>query len=41
MAMSIEYYNVPETTHKALLNAPSIGEFVNTDVKGRFRSTKL
>ena len=36
-----QYYDVPQTTHKALLNAPSIGQFVNTDVKGRFRYTKL
>jgi glutamine cyclotransferase len=36
-----QYYDVPQTTHKALLNAPSIGPFVNTDVKGRFRYTKL
>jgi hypothetical protein len=36
-----QYYDVPQTTHNALLNAPSIGQFVNTDVKGRFRYTKL
>jgi hypothetical protein len=36
-----QYYDVPETTYRALLNAPSIGQFVNADVKGRFRYTKL
>lgn len=31
-----QYFDVPETLYRALLDAPSIGQFVNTEIKGRF-----
>src|SRR5918996_2415207 len=35
------YFEVPEALHRALLAAPSIGQFVNTEVKGTFRYEKI
>jgi hypothetical protein len=31
------YFDVPKPLHRELLDAPSIGQFVNTKIKGRFR----
>jgi hypothetical protein len=35
-----QYHDVPEATYVDLLDAPSIGQFVNTVVKEMFRYTK-
>jgi hypothetical protein len=32
------YLDVPEAVHRLLLNSPSIGEFVNTQIKPRFEA---
>jgi hypothetical protein len=36
-----QYRQVPEAAYRLLLNAPSIGEFVNKVIKPRFESVKL
>ena len=36
-----QYCDVPEALHRALLDAPSIGQFVNAKIKGAFRYRKL
>jgi hypothetical protein len=36
-----QYFDVPKALYEALLDAPSIGQFVNTQVKGAFRCEKL
>lgn len=36
-----QYFDVPKALHQALLGAPSIGQFVNTEIKGTFRYQKL
>jgi hypothetical protein len=36
-----QYFDVPKALHQALLDAPSIGQFVNTQIKGAFRCEKL
>lgn len=35
------YYDVPKPLHEALLDAPSIGQFVNTTIKGTFRHEQV
>ena len=35
------YFDVPATLHRALLDAPSIGQFVNAEIKGAFRYEKI
>jgi hypothetical protein len=34
------YYGVPRSLHDQLLDAASIGQFINTRIKGRFRCEK-
>lgn len=36
-----QYFDVPMALHQALLDAPSIGQFVNTEIKGKFRYQQL
>lgn len=36
-----QYFDVPKALHLALLDAPSIGQFVNTEIKGTFRYEKI
>jgi len=36
-----QYFDVPKALHQALLDAPSIGQFVNTEIKDAFRYEKL
>jgi hypothetical protein len=36
-----QYFDVPKALHLALLDAPSIGQFVNTEIKGTFRYEKM
>ncbi len=35
------YFDVPAALHRSLLDAPSIGQFVNTEIKGVFRYEKV
>lgn len=35
------YFDVPKALHQALLDAPSSGQFMNTEIKGAFRYEKL
>lgn len=35
------YFEVPAALHRALLDAPSIGQFVNAETKGAFRYEKV
>ena len=36
-----QYFEVPKALRQALLDAPSIGQFVNTEIKAPFRYEKL
>ena len=36
-----QYFDVPEALYRALLDAPSIGQFVNVEIKGTFRYEKV
>jgi hypothetical protein len=35
------YANVPAETYKAMTEAPSIGSFFSTTIRGRFEATKV
>jgi hypothetical protein len=35
------YFEVPKALHRALLDAPSIGQFVNKEIKGAFTFEKV
>ena len=36
-----QHFDVPKALYRALLDAPSIGQFVNTEIKGTFRFEKV
>ena len=36
-----QYFDVPNALYHALLDAPSIGQFVNTEIKGIFGYEKV
>jgi len=36
-----QYFNVPESVHKSLLAADSIGGFVNTEIKGVYNYREI
>lgn len=36
-----QYFDVPKALHRALLDAPSIGQPLNTEIKGTFRYEKV
>jgi len=36
-----QYFDVPKAVHLALLDAPSIGQFVNAEIKGTFQYEKV
>lgn len=36
-----QYSNVPSNVHDALMRAPSQGRFLNDQIKGRYRYTRL
>lgn len=36
-----QYFGVPKDLYRALLDAPSIGQFVNIEIKGTFRYEKV
>jgi hypothetical protein len=36
-----QYLNVPAAAHRLLLQAPSIGEFVNSVIKPRFEAEQI
>ena len=36
-----QYFDVPKAVHRALLDAPSIGQFVNAEIKGTFQYEKV
>lgn len=35
------YYDVPATVHTQFVNAGSIGQFLNTNIKGKYLTTKV
>ena len=35
-----KYYNVPKEIYEQALNAPSIGKFIWTSIRGRYRFSK-
>ena len=36
-----QYFGVSKALHRALLDAPSIGQFVNTEIKGTFQYERV
>ena len=36
-----QYFDVPERTWEAAVNASSIGGFINTNIKGKFKYSKV
>jgi len=36
-----QYFDVPEDVFTALRDAPSVGQYLNADIKGRYRYSKV
>ena len=36
-----QYFDVPEAIYKGLLGAPSVGQFLNQQVKGSYRYSRV
>ena len=36
-----QYLNIPEQTYQDMLNAPSIGQYFNSHIRGKFEYNKI